>query len=47
MLKTLYLFLDSEVLIDLISLSLAASFSLSSHHHITDMVATRGTYPPG
>ena len=34
MLKTLYLFLGSEILIDLISLSLAASFrfSLNSHH---------------
>ena len=32
MLKTLYLFLDSEILIDLISPGLAASFSLNSHH---------------
>ena len=31
-LKTLYLFLNSEILMDLISLSLAGSFSLNSHH---------------
>ena len=34
MMRALYLFLDSEILIDLISLSLATSFSLNSHHGI-------------
>ena len=45
MLKTLYLFLDSEILIDLISVSLAASFSPNSHHGSYTVHIAR--YQPG
>ena len=45
MLKTLYLFLDSEILIDLISVTLAASFSPNSHHGSYTVHIAR--YQPG